>query len=312
MKRFVFLAFFFLCIVSYRGNIVPARAAEQPLSPAETATLNQELLNMKATLLQMQTQLQVQQATAGEPKTQPKTILSAQDSASLKNVFNSLGVVLAELQSSLMANGSVSSPDQKTAISSVLQNISANLSAINQTLAGVYKQNPSVVATANLGAQASIPPETAMPAVPTPIVAETPSQSVSQNTVSISQALENANQGMAQVSLAARWNTWGWPISIGIIVILIVVILIWRAKKTKPAVVRHQNIKKDTVVPLPTVIDSKSKSVAETVFPEARLLQQQKPESKPLVTPLSSTLADTSTQTPMTQKFRDQRRPTGQ
>lgn len=283
--------------------MVLAHAAEQPPSPAATATLNQELQDMKATLLQMQTQVQDQeQASVSAP--QSAEILSAQDTASLTDALVLLDTALIGLESSLRTNEKVLTPDQKIAISSTLQGIGLNLSAMAQVFAGGPAQSP--VAVAAPGVSKPVSPVTAAPAASAPMAAEAPSKSAPQVAASNPQPLENAEPQMAQVSSVARWGAWGWPVGVGIIIILIAGIWLWRAKKVKPVAQYRPDIKRDIVTPSSTKADPGSKSVVETVSQEVRPMQ--KPESRPATTPPSSVLTEkpmqASTSMPPTQKFK--------
>jgi hypothetical protein len=293
--------------VSYEGSAVPARAAGQTFSPAEAAALNQTLENMKATVLQMQSRLNgAQQNSEGQVQSVPVGIISVQDASSLKNVLASLSVVLSELQSSSMMNGNVITENQKTAMRSVLGGISANLLSMKDTLAGISPHNPPASAMAeNSGTNTQASPGKATASAPT--VAQAPNQPAPENVVSASvpPVSENADQQLAQVSLATGWNKWGWPIAIGIVVIFIALMWFRRTKKTQPVVAKsYQNPKKEAVAQPSTGTNVKPN------FPEERQPLQE-PESKIVMPPFSSVTIGTPTQPPIPQKFQEQKKPTG-
>ncbi len=217
MKKFVILAIFLLGVTFTGGNAFLAHAAQQPLSSADAATLNQELVSMKAALLRMQDQLQAQSvpSVAAVKKTDTSAGL-----ASLNTALISLRATLAAFQMNLRANGSAVAPAEKIAVRGALSGIGADLLGMQQILSET--QMPSAVALARPGA--------------------------SGNSVSAQQAaaangsasLKEQDQGtqMAQVSAVAPWRQWAarnWPIAIGIIVILLAMIWMWRAKSAKSA-----------------------------------------------------------------------------
>lgn len=217
MKKFVILAIFLLSVTFAGGNAFLAHAAQQPLSSVDAATLNQELVSMKAALLRMQDQIQTQSAPS--VVVVKKTDTSA-DLASLNAALISLRATLAAFQMNLRANGGAVAPAEKIAVRSALSGIGADLLGMQQILSET--RMPSVVALARPGA--------------------------SGNSVSVQQAaaengsasLKARDQGtqMAQVSAVAPWRQWAarnWPIAIGVIVILLAMIWMWRAKSAKSA-----------------------------------------------------------------------------
>lgn len=291
MKKYVFLAFLFLCIVSYGKNILPAYAAERTISPAETATLNQTLENMKAMLSQMQAQ-----AGAIQTNSAPVPVLSSQDAASLQGTLTSLGSVLSELQSSSMIRGNTMTESQKTIMHSVLGGISTNLLSMKDTLAGVP------VRTANLKKYASTGRASA------PMTARISNRSASGNTIPVQSASPRTTFEMAQISMTAEWNKWGWPIGIGIIVIFLAWMWLRSGKKTKQiAAHNHQNVKKETM-PRPLA----SANIKPNVPRDPPMGQQpSKSESRPALSPLSSVVTAQSAQASLSQKFQEQKKPTG-
>ncbi len=313
MKKSVFLAFFFLCIVSYGGSAVAARAAgQQTLSPAETAALNRTLENMKMTLLQMQDQLAAKQNSNGQASangspaqtaTAATAVISAQDAASLRNVLTALGVVLSSLQSNAVINDSVMTMNQKTVMRSVLNGIGANLSSMNNMLAGNPARGVSAITQAS--------------GVSAPIVARVPSRSASGNAVSVPQVSDNANPGLAQIATTARWSKWSWPIGIAIVVILLAWAWFRREKKAQPVALKNnRSPKKDAVIAQSSAGSGTGSGAKQNTVPQNFPKEQHpspKIESKPAMSPLSSVVMGTPAQSQpvMPQKFQEQKKATG-
>ena len=215
MKKFVILAIFLLSAASIGGNVFSAHAAQQPLSSADAAILNQELVGMKTALLQMQDQLQAQSAA---PVSVVKNTDVPSDLVSLNAALISLRSTLASFQVNLQMNGSAVTPAEKIVVRDALNGIGADLVSMQQIL--TETRVPSAVALAGPGASGNT-------------VSAQPATSVNG-----SASLKAPDQGvqMAQVSAVAPWRQWAarnWPIGIGVIVILLAAIWMWYAKSAR-------------------------------------------------------------------------------
>ena len=246
MKKIFSFIVGLLAIASFGIHSSLAHAQTAPVGTPSTATLEQELAVMKATLIDLEMKAGMTPASAqtAPAAAAPATGLSVADRTTLTNALGSLVTALSSLNSSLLANPNATA-SHRAQIAAVLGGMQKTLVAMNTLAAGGSAMQGSAVTgstggsapiAANTGSGSSAP---AMPAqqtpTPAPIASNQPAPQPSNpepSTGSLAPSAaptagSNGNQ-TAQASGAWGFVTAHWPtITIIILVALILLILFW-------------------------------------------------------------------------------------
>lgn len=254
MKKLIIFLFVFVAIASFGGILRPAHAhADNSLTPAEAATLQQSLDAMKAKLLELQTEANAQVNVPALPPTLNVATLSAEDKASLRNALALLASALTNLETSLAQNPQLAT-GREQAVLTALKGIGATLSSIGTTLGGqAIAATPVPTSIASPVAQsAPAPSEGTM----TPLADTSPAARESALT-----SPANASPATAQVGSSWSLKNLNWPLVI-VIVLVIAAVALWlfwpgeeeKEKKQKPTVVMNTTRPMAPLqAPMPTV-----------------------------------------------------------
>jgi hypothetical protein len=290
MKRLLFFAAVVLAIGSIGGHTSIARAqSTQPLTPEQTAALEQQLSVAKATLanLEMQagniprgdsgssttaqpvaTVTPVQQSTASA-----STNLSSAQISAFNNTLNTLAIMLTQLNTSILANATLTS-SQQVAVANTLGGMKNTLVAMATTVNTAANQNSSngsgVSATSPVATQASPSKTLAQntPATPskntptTPVTPSTPVTAATQSPTVVAQTSPSTNNNVQQTAQAS--SIWSftkahWPtIVIVLLVLAILAILFWPEKETVRTVTTTTSVSNKPKVSAPGVTVSQT------------------------------------------------------
>ncbi len=224
MKKLFITLFFVVAIASFGG----IAHADNTLTPAQAALMQQTLNTMKAELSELQAQAAAQMGTRA-PAPTPAVLgssLTPGDTVSLANALSALSTALTGLQSNLASNPQIIA-GHEGAILSTLKGVGTTLAMIGATLAGNPSAAPLAVSSPSPSAVAAAPvPQTQSQAqMPAPAPApETPTQMTPQTSGATNP--ESAAPQTAQVG--TTWSFWNlnWPL-IGVIALVVVAVLAW-------------------------------------------------------------------------------------
>lgn len=245
MKKLFFFACIAIAIASFGVHSNLAHAQTAPAGTQSTATLEQELQVMKATLvnLQMKEGL-VPAGDAGLPGgsiTEPApsapmtstgaTGLSATDQATLQSELGSLVTALSSLNTTLEANPQAVASHQQ-AIAMVLSGMRSTVVSMGNVLNGtpIAAATPSHPTSGGISTSAPVATQSPAPTTPTPIASTQPAPSTGSLAPTAAPAGVNNPVG---TQTAQASNAWGfvvnhWPtITIVVLVALILLILFW-------------------------------------------------------------------------------------
>jgi hypothetical protein len=286
MKKILFFAALIVAIGSIGGNMLTAHAQTAPtvtttaissLTPAQIASLKQQLQVAEATLINLEMQNGIATpADAGTPNIIPASIaktgsqsespvvaaatgLSASQINAFKTTLSALSATLTQLDASLATNLTLT-PSQEIAVQATLHNMQGTLVAMADNIAN--NSNSPIANSASVAATQPTSASVAINSVPTsaktapansaPTVAQTQPTSVS-----------NAVPQTAQASSLWSFTKAHWPtIVIVLIVIAILAILFWPEKKELVHTVSTgaAGSGKPKSAPTPTVTTSQSQS----------------------------------------------------
>ncbi len=223
MKKLFITLFFVVAIASFGGILGPFTArADNTLTPAQAAVMQQALNTMKAELRELQAQAAAQ---TGAPTLAPTpavlgSSLTPENAASLANVLSLLTTALTGLQSSLARNPQIIA-GHEGAILSTLKGVGTTLAMIGATLAGNPSAAPLAVSSPSAVTAAPVPQAQVQAPTPTP---ETPTQVMPQTSGATNP--ENTLPQIAQVG--TTWSLWNlnWPL-IGVIALVVIAVLTW-------------------------------------------------------------------------------------
>ena len=267
MKRWLILAGLIVAIASIGGNSLVAHAqtaaTTQTLTPAQTATIQQQLDVAKAELSDLEMQAgMVPNGDGGLPSVIPASIagtgsqstspvattpapaasaeLSAAQVSAFQGTLSTLAATLTQLGASVAANTTLT-PSQDASVAVTLNGMQSTLVAMANTIANAG--NTSVPATAPASAPVAVAPVAGSPVAvitPTPVTApSTPATTPSVTAPSTPTVAEtqpttaNTVPQAAQASSLWSFTKAHWPtIVIILLVIAILAILFWPEKET--------------------------------------------------------------------------------
>ncbi|MGC9968927.1 MAG: hypothetical protein ABSC29_04350 [Minisyncoccia bacterium] len=217
MKKLFIILLFVVAIASFGGILrsVPAHA-DETLSPAQTAVLQQSLDAMKAQLSELQSQAAAQ--AGASVLTSHVNGLSTEDVASLRSALSLLSSALISLQTSLAQNPQLIA-GREGAVLTTLRGVGAVLATIGTTLGG---ENNVASVSVSAPIVQSQPAAGTSPYVPPLLSAGGRSAMGTPTQMTFASAVAET----AQVGSTWSFKNLNWPLVI-VIILVVVAVALW-------------------------------------------------------------------------------------